>query len=146
MDEKKTMTRTTSTVIKTQATRQKAIKYDASHFNSQRSHMNDIVLIGDRFLTSLFKFVGVDTVEEPNDELAAKKVCDLVADEQYKIIMITENVAFKLTELRNNLLTTHRLYPIFVVVPGLEQTFGERENQLKQLVSQSLGIKLKFGD
>jgi vacuolar-type H+-ATPase subunit F/Vma7 len=108
--------------------------------------MNDIVLIGDRFLTSLFKFAGVDTIEEPNDELAAKEICDLVADEQYKIIMITENVAFKLTELRNNLLATHRLYPIFVIVPGLEQTFGERENQLKQLVSQSLGIKLKFGE
>jgi len=108
--------------------------------------MNDIVLVGDRFLTSLFKYVGVDTIEEPNDEMAARKVHELVADEQYKIIMITENVALRLTELRNNLLATHRFYPVFLIVPGLEQTVGERENQLKQLVSQSLGIKLKFGE
>lgn len=108
--------------------------------------MNDIVMVGDKFLTSLFKFAGVDVIEAGNDNLAAQKVQKLVADEQYKMMIVTERVALRLTELRNNMLATHRLYPIFIIIPGPNGSLGEREDQLKQLVSQSLGIKLKFGD
>ena len=108
--------------------------------------MNDIVLVGDKFLTNLFRFAGVDVIEEGNDEMAAQKIQELVAEERYRMMIVTQSVALRLTELRKNLLATHKLYPVFIVIPGPSGSLGEREDQLKQLVSQSLGIKLKFGD
>ena len=108
--------------------------------------MTEIVVIGNKFLNSLFRLDGIKTIEVPNDDAAIRKVYELVIQEKYKLIIINENVAMKLKDFRQNLLVTHRFYPIFLIIPGLDGSLENRITELRQLVSQSLGIKLKFGD
>jgi vacuolar-type H+-ATPase subunit F/Vma7 len=108
--------------------------------------MTEIVVIGDKFLNSLFQLDGIKTIEVPDDDAATHKVYELMIEEKYKLIIINENVASKLKDFRQNLLITHRFYPVFLIIPGLDGSLKNRITELRQLVSQSLGIKLKFGD
>jgi len=108
--------------------------------------MTEFVVIGNKFLNSLFQLDGIKTIEVPDDDAATRKVYELTIEEKYKLIIINENVASKLKGFRQNLLVTHRFYPIFLIIPGLDGSLKNRITELRQIVSQSLGIKLKFGD
>ena len=106
----------------------------------------EIVMVGDKYLASGFRLVGVETITVEDDEQAAKQVERLVSEGAYKIILITEKVAMKLKPLREDMLRTKRFYPVFVIVPDFGGTLNERQRELRQLVSQAIGVKLKLGD
>jgi len=99
-------------------------------------------MIGDKYLVSGFRLIGVDTIEVASDDLAAKKVEELVFEGKCKIIFVTEKVAVKLKTLREDLIKTRRFYPVFVIVPDFEGPLNERIKELHQLVNQAIGVKL----
>jgi len=104
--------------------------------------MIEMVMIGDKYLASGFRLIGIGTIEVANDDLAAKKVEELVFEGTCKIIFITEKVALKLKTLRENLIKTKRYYPVFVIIPDLGGPLKERIRELHQLVNQAVGINL----
>lgn len=106
----------------------------------------DMVMVGDKYLLSGFRLIGVETVEAVDDEAAAKKVEELAYEGKVKIVIITEKVSVKLKMLRDDMLKTRRFYPIFVIIPDFESPLNERIKELHQLVSQAIGVKLKMGD
>jgi len=112
--------------------------------NSHRSEglCVDMVIVGDKYLVSGFRLVGIETIEVANDDLAAKKVESLVLEGKCKILFITEKVALKLKSLREDLIKTKRYYPVFVIIPDLEGSLHERIRELHQLVNQAVGVKL----
>ena len=103
-------------------------------------------MVGDKYLSSGFRLAGVETVTAENDDQAAKQVEKLMSEGTYKIIILTEKVAMKLKSLREDMLRTKRFYPVFVIVPDFSGTLNERQRELRQLVSQAIGVKLKLGD
>jgi vacuolar-type H+-ATPase subunit F/Vma7 len=105
----------------------------------------EIVMIGDKYLVSGFRLIGIDTIEADDDASAMRKVEQLVSEGTRKVIIITERVAVKLKPLREDMLRTRRLYPIFVIVPDWEGGLNERTKELYQLVNQAIGTKLKLG-
>jgi len=105
----------------------------------------EIVIVGNKYLTSCFRLAGVDTVEAADEEVAAKKVEDLTTQGTHKIILITEKTAVRLKSLREDMLKTRRFYPIFVIIPDLEGPVNERIRELHQLVNQAIGVKLELG-
>ncbi len=105
----------------------------------------EIVLVGDKYLTSGFRLIGINTIEADDDEEAAKKVEELVLSGAFKIFLITEKVALRLRRLREDLLKARKFYPIFMVIPDLEGPINERIKELQQLVNQAIGVKLEFG-
>jgi vacuolar-type H+-ATPase subunit F/Vma7 len=106
----------------------------------------DIVMVGDRYLTSLFRMVGIDVVEAEDEDSAVAKVQKIVDEESPKILFITEKVALRLKELREELLKEKRFYPVFVIIPDFEGTLGKRKEELREFVNKSMGVKLKVGD
>lgn len=102
----------------------------------------DMVMIGDKYLAGGFRLIGINTIEVPNDDVAAKKVKDLVFEGKLKIVFITEKVALKLKDLREDLIKTRKFYPVFVIIPDLEGALNERIRELRQLVNQAVGVKL----
>lgn len=102
----------------------------------------EMVMVGDKYLASGFRLIGIETIEAATDDVAAKKVQELVNEGACKIILITEKVALKLKNLRENLIKTRRFYPVFVIIPDLEGPINERIRELRQLVNQAVGVKL----
>lgn len=103
----------------------------------------EMVMVGDKYLASGFRLIGIETNEVTDDDAAAKKVGDIVSEGRYKIIIINERVALKTKALRDNLLMTKKPYPIFLIIPDFEGPLNERTKELHQLVDQAIGIKLK---
>jgi vacuolar-type H+-ATPase subunit F/Vma7 len=101
--------------------------------------------VGNRYFSTTFRLIGIETIEAADDDSAAEKVEDLVSRESFKVIIISEKVAPKLSNLRQNLLRTRRFYPIFVIIPDFEGPLNERMKELNRLVSQSIGVELKLG-
>jgi vacuolar-type H+-ATPase subunit F/Vma7 len=70
----------------------------------------------------------------------------LIKDQKIEILIITERIAMKLKNLREDLLQTGKSSQIFVIVPDFEGPLNERANELRQLVNRAVGMNLKLGD
>ena len=106
----------------------------------------DVAIVGDRYLVTLFRMLGIETVEVEDPGLALGKVKQLVEAGDFKVLLITERVASKLRSFRETLVKERRSYPVFLIIPDFEGVLGERKEELSQLVNRSVGVKLKTGD
>jgi vacuolar-type H+-ATPase subunit F/Vma7 len=102
-----------------------------------------MIMVGDKYLASGFRLIGIPTQETLNDEDSAEKVRQIVSQDTAQIIITTEKVASKVTALRQNLLKMKKPYPLFVIIPDFEGPTNERINELYKLVNQATGIKPK---
>ncbi|HUW48584.1 MAG TPA: V-type ATP synthase subunit F [Patescibacteria group bacterium] len=105
----------------------------------------DIVMIADKYLSSVFRLAGVEALEVEDEDSAVEKAEELVDEGNCKILLVTEKIAMQLGELREKLLRQKKFYPVFVIVPDFGGTLGERKKELTQLVNKSIGVKLKVG-
>jgi len=106
----------------------------------------DIVVVGDRYFSSLFRMVGIDVVEAEDEDSVVAKVQKIVNEEGAKVLFISERVALRLKELRERLLKERRFYPVFVIIPDFEGVVGSRKEELLEFVNKSMGVQLKVGD
>jgi vacuolar-type H+-ATPase subunit F/Vma7 len=106
----------------------------------------DVAIVGDRYLTVLFRLLGIETVGVEDPDSAVAKVKQLVEAEDCKVLIITERVASRLKALMETLVKERKNYPVFLVIPDFEGVLGERMKELSQLVNRSVGVKLKTGD
>ena len=104
----------------------------------------EIVMVGDKYLASGFRLIGIETDEVADDDAAAKKVEDMALGGKYQIVIINEKVALKTKTLRDDLLIAKKPYPIFLIIPDFEGSLNGRTKELHQLVDQAMGIKLKL--
>ena len=105
----------------------------------------DIAIVGDRYVTALFRLVGVEAVEVKDVDSAVAKVKQLV-EEDYKVLLITEETALRLAAFRETLVEMRIAYPVFLIIPDFEKIIGLRKSELTNLVNRSVGVKLKTGD
>ena len=103
-----------------------------------------MVMIGDKYLTSGFRLIGIESKEVVDDEAAAKTVEDLVVEGKYEIVIISESVAVKIRTLRDGLLAAKKPYPVFLIIPDFQGPLHERIKELHQLVDKAIGVKLKL--
>jgi vacuolar-type H+-ATPase subunit F/Vma7 len=102
-----------------------------------------IIMIGDKYLASGFRLIGIDTIDAANDEVAAEEVKAAVSEGKHEIIIITERVASRVRALRQGLIKAKKPYPLFVIVPDFAGPIDERVGELRKLVNQATGIKFK---
>jgi vacuolar-type H+-ATPase subunit F/Vma7 len=105
----------------------------------------DIVMIGDKYLSSAFRLAGIEALEVEDEDSAVAKAEELVEEGKCKILLVTERIAKRLGELREKLLRQKKFYPVFVIIPDFGGALGERKMELAQLVNKSIGAKLKVG-
>ena len=104
----------------------------------------EMVMVGDKYLASGFRLIGIETNEVTDDEAAAKKVEDIVLEGKCEIVIISERVALKIKTLRDSLLVAKKPYPIFLIIPDFQGPLNERIKELHQLVDRAIGVKLKL--
>jgi len=104
----------------------------------------EMVIVGDKYLASGFRLIGIESNEVADDDAAARRVEDIVSEGKYEIVIISERVSIKIKTLRDNLLAAKKPYPIFLIIPDFEGPLHERIKELHQLVDQAIGVKLKL--
>ena len=106
--------------------------------------MSKICIVGDYDSICAFGALGIDTFAVTEEEQAARTIGNL-AENDYCIILITENIAKKI----RSVLDKYRTQPIpaIIPVPGLN---GESElgmHYLKKAVEQAVGsAEMIFGE
>jgi vacuolar-type H+-ATPase subunit F/Vma7 len=106
-------------------------------------HMG-MVMVGDKYLASGFRLIGIESSEASDDDAAAKKVEEIISEGKCEIVIISETVAIKIKPLRDSLLATKKSCPIFLIIPDFQGPLHERIKELHQLVDQAIGVKLKL--
>jgi vacuolar-type H+-ATPase subunit F/Vma7 len=104
----------------------------------------EMVMVGDKYLASGFRLIGIETNEVTDDEAAAKKVEDIVLEGKCEIVIISERVALKIKTLRDSLLVAKKPYPIFLIIPDFQGPLHKRIEELHQFVDRAIGVKLKL--
>ena len=102
-----------------------------------------VISVGDKCFITLFRLVGIRGIETSEDQLE-KIVKDLISKGEYKAIIISEKNAMKVKRIREELLRTGQIFPIFIIVPGPEGPLGERIKEIHSLITQAVGVKLKL--
>jgi vacuolar-type H+-ATPase subunit F/Vma7 len=106
----------------------------------------DAVVVGDKYLVDVFRLIGIEAVEAENEDLAVARVNELADEGKCKLLIVTEKVAMRLRNLREELNKEKKFYPVLVIIPDFDGPLGERKKELNRLVNRSLGLKLKMSD
>lgn len=104
-----------------------------------------MVFIGDKYLASLMELIGVEThtVFTPID--AEKKVRSLVNQDDVDVLIVPENIYVELSARNVRFKKEGTNRPILMVIPPLSGATGKRVEDLYNLVSQAVGVKLQLG-
>ncbi len=107
--------------------------------------MGRIVFVGNKYVAMLMEAIGVEAVPTFDVIDAEKKVRKLVSDESVDVLVLTEDMYIELSARRIRFKKEGTNRPILVVVPTLEGAVGKRVEDLYNLVSQAVGVKLQLG-
>ena len=107
--------------------------------------MGRVVYIGDKYIGLLMETIGVEAVTVFDIIDAEKKVRSLVGDESVDILILTESIYTQLSSRNVKFKKEGTNRPILMVIPNLEGSIGKRVEDLFNLVSQAVGVKLQLG-
>jgi vacuolar-type H+-ATPase subunit F/Vma7 len=99
-------------------------------------------IIADKYLSTGFRLAGVEPFPIENVQEAGAKLDEILKDEQYKVVVLPENVAHVLKEKRDEMVRKGKIFPVFVVVPDFEGSKRLREKELYEAVGRAIGAKL----
>lgn len=105
--------------------------------------MYKIGVIGDKDSILGFKAIGLSVfpVTQPSE---AEKVLRELADEQYAVIYITEQIAKNLTAVIDEF--SDRRFPAIIPIPGNQGTLGIGMQGVKKSVERAVGADILFNE
>ena len=104
--------------------------------------MMRVAAVGDRIFVSVFGLVGADRFKIESDEEFLSTITDLVRRREYSMIIVPERYLDLTKEIRSKLIGEGKIEPIFAFVP--EKGLNKRVNELKELISLAIGLKLEI--
>jgi len=104
--------------------------------------MMRVAAVGDRIFVSVFGLVGADRFKVESDEEFLSTITDLVRRREYSMIIVPERYLDLTKEIRSKLVAEGKIEPIFAFVP--EKGLNKRVNELKELISLAIGLKLEI--
>ena len=102
-----------------------------------------VAIIADKYLSTGFRLAGVAAFPAENAVEAASRLDEVLKDENYKVIILTEKLAEALKDKRDEIISNRRAYPVFAVIPDFEGSKRLREKELYQAVERAIGSKLR---
>ena len=99
-------------------------------------------IIADKYLSTGFRLAGVEPFPIENVQEAGSLLDEILQDEQYKVVILTEDVAHSLKEKRDEMVRKGKIFPVFVIVPDFEGSKRIREKELYEAVGKAIGAKL----
>ena len=107
--------------------------------------MGRVVFVGDKYIGMLMETIGVESITVFDIIDAEKKVRSLISDDSVDILILTEKLYIELGSRNVRFKKEGTNRPILMVIPGLEGSIGKRVEDLYNLVSQAVGVKLQLG-
>ncbi len=104
-----------------------------------------MVFVGDKYLATLLELIGVETYPVFTIIDAEKRVRELVADESVDVLIVPEDLYVELGSRHVKFKKEGTNRPVLVVMPPLTGSTGKRVEDLYNLVSQAVGVKLQLG-
>ena len=101
-----------------------------------------VAAVGDRIFVSVFGLIGADRFKVESDEEFLSTVTDLIRRREYSMIIVPERYLDLTKEIRSKLVAEGKIEPIFAFVP--EKGLNKRVNELKELISLAIGLKLEI--
>jgi len=103
-----------------------------------------VAIIADKYLAFGFRLAGIEAFPIRDEKEAIKTLERVIAEDKHDVIVIPENLSVVLRKQRQALIAREKPRPVIAVIPGFGGSTGERLNELRALVTQSVGAELKF--
>ena len=107
--------------------------------------MGKIVFVGSEYLAIAFSTIGVETHPVFDIIDAEKMVSKLVERDDVDILMITEDLYIGLSKRYVRFKKEGKNKPLLMIIPPLSGPLGKRTEDLYNLISQAVGVKLELG-
>ena len=101
-----------------------------------------VAAVGDRIFVSVFGLIGADRFKVESDEEFLSTITDLIRRREYSMIIVPERYLDLTKEIRSKLIAEGKSELIFAFVP--EKGLNKRVNELKELISLAIGLKLEI--
>jgi len=103
-----------------------------------------VVFVGNRYIGMLMEAIGAEAIPVFDVIDAEKQVRTLVSDDDVDVLVLTEDIYIELISRHIKFKKEGTNRPILVVLPNLEGSVGKRVEDLYNLVSQAVGVKLQL--
>ena len=107
--------------------------------------MGKAVFFGDDYLSVAFRLIGVESYVVYDIIEAEKRIGEVIEREDVDLLILPENLYIKLIGRHFRFRKEGRDKPVLLVIPGLEGSVGKRTEDLYNLISQAVGIRLELG-
>ena len=104
-----------------------------------------VIFVGDEYLSLAFRLIGVETYAIYDEIDAEKKIGELLDTKDIDLLIIPEDIYIKLIARHFKFKKEGSDKPVLAVVPGLEGAVGKRTEDIYNLISRAVGIKLELG-
>lgn len=101
-------------------------------------------VIGAPAFISGFEMVGFEGFNAESESELREVIERLIKTKEYGLIVIPERYTNATKDIRDRLAKEGRVAPIFSFIPDYSGIKGERVEELKQLLSLALGVKLEL--
>jgi len=103
-----------------------------------------IAVLGPPSFVTCFELIGAIGYEKENGESVAVTLKQLVDEGEYKLVIIPERFAVETFSLREKVMRSGEITPVFALVPDFTMETGMRMEELQAIVSLAIGTKLEL--
>jgi len=107
--------------------------------------MGKIVFVGSEYLAIAFSVIGIESHPVFDVIDAEKTVSKLVERDDVDVLMLTEDLYVELSRRYVKFKKEGKNKPVLMIVPPLSGPLGKRTEDLYNLISQAVGVRLEFG-
>jgi vacuolar-type H+-ATPase subunit F/Vma7 len=107
--------------------------------------MGVAAFVGDEYLSVAFRLIGLEAYTV-FDEIEAEKTINMLLDrDDLDLLVLPESLYIKLVGRHFKFRREGKEKPILAVIPGLDGSVGKRTEDLYNLISQAVGVRLELG-
>jgi len=107
--------------------------------------MGRAVFFGDDYLSVAFRLIGIESYVVYDIIEAEKRIGEVIEREDVDLLILPEDLYIKLIGRHFKFRKEGRDKPVLLVIPGLEGSVGKRTEDLYNLISQAVGVRLELG-
>ena len=106
--------------------------------------LGSVVFVGDEYLSLAFRVIGIESYVVYDEIDAERKIGDLIDTRDIDLLVIPESLYIKLRSRHFKFRREGVDKPVLAVVPGLEGSVGKRIEDIYNLISQAVGVRLEL--
>ncbi|MCD6480134.1 V-type ATP synthase subunit F [Candidatus Bathyarchaeota archaeon] len=103
-----------------------------------------IAVVGPSSFTTCFELIGAHGFHAEDGREAARVIERLIGEERFNLIIIPERFSEETRSIRERLIESGEIKPVFLIIPDLTMATGMRMEELRSIVSQAVGTRVEL--